>query len=121
PLSSVTSPTSGNAWSRRFLAKVFPIPEKEYRICADAYLCSLAPAAGLIGKIPEPLASYRIHGQNHFWLRSFDDKLKLGYDTHEQQCETLAHFLGAMGFRPDPDSWRSRSWYHRVRQSIQEI
>lgn len=31
-------PTSGNIFSRSFLNAIFPIPEEEFRICADEYL-----------------------------------------------------------------------------------
>lgn len=31
-------PTSGNVFSRVFLKEIFPIPEEEFRICADEYL-----------------------------------------------------------------------------------
>lgn len=36
-------PTSGNAWSRKFLEKVFPIPEEEYKTNTDYYLFLTAP------------------------------------------------------------------------------
>ena len=45
------SPTSGNAWSRRFLEQVMPIPEhvEYYRTCADEYLYTLATGLRPLG------------------------------------------------------------------------
>jgi hypothetical protein len=57
--------TSGNAWSRKFLDKVFPMPECEYRDCGESYLATLAPAFGLVKSVREPLATYRMH--QHSW------------------------------------------------------
>ncbi len=54
-------PTSGNLFSREFLSKVLPIPEQEWRGCADCYLVTAAPFFGSIGKLDEPLANYRLH------------------------------------------------------------
>ena len=74
--SYVHPPTSGNVFSRRFLAKVMPIPEEEYRISADLYLCTLAPLAGTVIDIEEALAQYRIHGANHCaTMLNFKDSL----------------------------------------------
>lgn len=63
--SYVHPPTSGNVFSRKFLQKAMPIPEQEYRISADLYLCTLAALAGDVIDIEENLAQYRIHGANH--------------------------------------------------------
>ena len=42
PLGHSNPPTSGNAFARRVLEQIMPMPEAEYRICADAYLVMLA-------------------------------------------------------------------------------
>src|SRR5262249_34656137 len=42
----LSPPTSGNAWSRRVLQSILPMPEKEYRQHADTYLATLAPLFG---------------------------------------------------------------------------
>ena len=59
-------PTSGTVYKRSALKEIFPIPEKIYRICADAYLKERSAFLGKIIKIPQPLAAYRIHGSNNF-------------------------------------------------------
>src|SRR5215211_6610694 len=59
-------PTSGNAWSRKYLNEIFPMPEVPSRqIAPDYYLMSLAPVYGKIRKLDgEPLGLYRVHGKN---------------------------------------------------------
>ena len=63
--SYVHPPTSGNVFSRSLLEKIMPIPEKDYRICADLHLCTLAALVGTVTDIEDVLAQYRIHGANH--------------------------------------------------------
>lgn len=59
----VTSPTSGNLFSRAFLEKVCPIPESgEWAETADGYINTCAPFYGRIIALAEPLGFYRIHG-----------------------------------------------------------
>ena len=60
--SVVSSPTSGNAFSRAFLAAVMPIPEELFRINADVYLLSRSPFYGKVVAVDEPLSLYRVHG-----------------------------------------------------------
>jgi glycosyltransferase involved in cell wall biosynthesis len=57
----MTAPTSGNVYSRSFLEKVFPIPEKEWDH-GDAYLNTCAPFYGGVAAVQSPLGYYRIHG-----------------------------------------------------------
>ncbi len=61
-----TPVTSGNAFSRDVLQQILPMPESEFRICADAYLVNLVPFYGEIISLNHPLGAYRIHGKN-FW------------------------------------------------------
>lgn len=59
-------PTSGNAFPRRVLESLFPIPEREYRTGAERFLVDLAPLFGPVVAVPEPCARYRQHGTNMF-------------------------------------------------------
>ncbi|MGB0718530.1 MAG: glycosyltransferase family 2 protein [Alphaproteobacteria bacterium] len=59
-------PTSGTVYKRADLKQIFPMPEDVYRICADAYLKERSAFLGKIAKIRQPLAAYRIHGENNF-------------------------------------------------------
>ncbi len=56
------SPTSGNAWSRPFLLRVFPLPTDLDWF--DYYLSILAPFYGDVVSIPTPGAIRRLHGAN---------------------------------------------------------
>jgi len=56
--------TSGNAWARDFLESLFPVPEDEYRSSAESYLATLAPAFGPVGRLLEPMSTYRMHGHS---------------------------------------------------------
>lgn len=62
-------PSTGLSFSRTFLEKVMPIPELEYRICADTYLADLAPFFGNVVGIEQPLSCFRIHDSNN-WSNS---------------------------------------------------
>ena len=59
-------PTSGSVFSRKFLERVFPIPESPYRICADSFLQVWAPVYGSLFCINYPMIGYRVHGKNAF-------------------------------------------------------
>src|SRR5690606_19344281 len=63
---STTPVTSGNAFSRRVLDAIAPVPEDRYRISADGYLCALAPLHGPVVAIDRTLGCYRIHGANRW-------------------------------------------------------
>lgn len=62
---TASAPTSGNAFAREFLARIMPMPEPSFRICADGYLLRASFFAAPIIAIDEPLSCYRIHGRNH--------------------------------------------------------
>jgi hypothetical protein len=56
--------TSGNAFSRAALEEVLPVPEEDFRMCADGYLVTVAPFHGPVMSLDEPLGAYRQHGSN---------------------------------------------------------
>ncbi len=123
PTSCQSSPTSGNAWSRRFLAKIFPMPEDVtyYKTCADEYMYTLAPVFGPIKALGQPQGSYRIHGSSIYSSRSFQDKLKMELEGHDQQTAALSRVLRRHGYQVDVDRWHRRSWFHRLQQGIHHI
>ncbi len=59
-------PTSANAFRREAMAKVMPIPEREYRMCAERYLVHLMPLLGPVASLDHVGASYRVHGDNAY-------------------------------------------------------
>jgi glycosyltransferase involved in cell wall biosynthesis len=62
----VWPPTSGNIFLRSALNSFMPIPEEEYRLCADLYVCTWVVGKGEIMAIEKDLGYYRIHGSNAF-------------------------------------------------------
>jgi glycosyltransferase involved in cell wall biosynthesis len=117
------SPTSGNAWSRRFLEHVMPIPEhvEYYRTCADEYLYTLAPAFGRLRTIADPQSCYRIHGRNIYSGRSFREKLDLELSGYDQQCAALSATLERNGMSVDLNQWKRHSWFHRLSLAISDL
>lgn len=59
-------PTSGNAFSRRALERVLPMPEQDYRISADAYLAGVVPLLGEVRSTDAVEGAYRVHGASGF-------------------------------------------------------
>ncbi len=57
-------PTSALSFKRGYLAKAMDVPEKRFRLAADAYLGSLVPFIGEVYGLDGCLALYRIHGSN---------------------------------------------------------
>ena len=57
---------SANAFRAESLRKILPIPEGEYRICADWYLVHLTALLGPVASLEEVGASYRVHGANSY-------------------------------------------------------
>lgn len=121
PSSSVSSPTSGNAWARRFVERVMPLPEPEYRISADAYLFGLAPGFGPIKRIEEPQGLYRVHGQNNYWGKTFEERMRTNHRALEQQWRVLAEHCRAAGIVANQTNWERRSYFHQLRAAVQEI
>jgi glycosyltransferase involved in cell wall biosynthesis len=123
PSNVASAPTSGNAWSGKFLKRVLPIPEDVayYRLCADEYLYTLAPVFGLVRTIPQPQGCYRIHGDNVYSSRSFRQKLDLELSGYDGQCRALSAALARNGMTVDVDSWKQHSWFHRLDRAISDI
>lgn len=66
PFDSPWLPTSGNAFSAAVLRRILPIPQDDYRICADWYLVHVSSLMGPVGAIDAPLGRYRVHPGNGF-------------------------------------------------------
>ena len=58
--------TSGNAFPRRVLERILPMPEAPYRVNADWYLQHLTPLLGPVRSLDEPLSRRRFHGDNAY-------------------------------------------------------
>ncbi|MBF2004720.1 MAG: glycosyltransferase family 2 protein [Chlorogloeopsis fritschii C42_A2020_084] len=59
-------PTSGLAYRRKALEKIFPIDCSKWRLCADGCLIYCTAFLGKVKTLNEVLGSYRIHGANHY-------------------------------------------------------
>jgi glycosyltransferase involved in cell wall biosynthesis len=125
PDSYVSPPTTGNAWSRRFLQDVLPLPESEYRQHADTYLYTLAPVFGTIRRVREPQAHYRVHGGNDYACRPADEKNRRNLEIYERRCDALSKYLASKGVRIDPGTWKERnpyySWMRRLSAATDEL
>jgi hypothetical protein len=121
PATSLSPPTSGNAWARHFLERVLPMPEPEHRVGADGYLYGLAPAFGTIGRVASPQAVYRVHGANNYHRMPVEERLRLGIRSFEQQWRLLEQHALEIGIPADRASWERRSYFHQLRAAIDEI
>lgn len=61
------TPTSGNAFPRQVLEAVLPIPEQDWRLCADLYLVLACATLGETADLGEVLGQYRVHGRNGYF------------------------------------------------------
>jgi glycosyltransferase involved in cell wall biosynthesis len=127
PLGHSNPPTSGNAFSRRALERMMPMPEVEYRICADAYLVMLASIYGELRRSLTPLSLWRRHGENRYngTRETVADRVAADLERYDALAVTLAVHLEAQGTRVDPDLWRNRNIGYRrldrVRSTLREI
>jgi glycosyltransferase involved in cell wall biosynthesis len=104
--------TSGNAWSRAFLERALPIPEREYGTgAAESYLAALAPAFGPVRRIPKPLGAYRMHAESASNRRPVADLIR----RQEAHRAALGGAFRAFGLEVDPDRWPPP---REVRQAI---
>lgn len=87
-------PTSGNVFSRRCLVEILPMPEEEFRICADLYLCLKIAPLGDIRALSEPMGIYRVHGGNNHTRFSLEParlrRRASAYVQHQRLAEEVA-------------------------------
>jgi hypothetical protein len=118
PSVSPEVPTSGNAWSRDFLDKVFPMPVAEFRLNADSYLSTLSAVYGEVRALPEAHSLYRVHGTNRYTLMSVSRKSARQLDMYIHRCELLAQHFGRLGTLVDPAVWQSGNWHYDYLQKL---
>ena len=97
-------PTSGNAWARRFLERVMPMPEVAagQRNHADAPLFALALLYGEARASQEVLGSYRLHGNNIYATLGLREQLERTLSMYADRCRLLAPDCDAIPF-PERD------------------
>jgi len=121
PGNHVSPPTTGNAWHRHFLDRVLPIPEMDFRICADMYLFELAPLYGAIKRVATPQACYRRHGQNAYAARDFDERVNLELWNYDRCCEALSKHCLDLDIDVNREAWKQHSWLYQIQFSVREI
>lgn len=125
PYSYISPPTTGNAWSRRFLKKVLPMDESQFRVSADAYLIMLALIFGTIRRILDPQGYYRRHGGNLFASKSELEMNRSLLEKYDYRCLVLTTYLRGLGVNIDSGYWKGRSayytWLHWQQIAIEEI
>jgi Glycosyl transferase family 2 len=124
PLGGEAPPTSGNAWSRRFLERVLPMPEQKFPINSDGYLVTLAWIYGVVRAVKEPLALYRGHGRNQFVSKPPALKRRRQREMYIRRCVALAQHLKAMNVPADVKEWRTRGpyqWEEHLRGAKREL
>jgi Glycosyl transferase family 2 len=121
PAGYMWPPTSGNAWARRFIEAVFPMPEFEYKTCPDLYLSVLAALFGPMKRIADPQALWRIHGENNSWLKPFDERLGDHLQRLDHCFDVLRGHCEATGAHVDPEVWKANSGLHRIHRATEEL
>jgi glycosyltransferase involved in cell wall biosynthesis len=112
--------TTGSAWSRWFLEKIFPIPEAEYQTCPDLYLSALAPLYGCMRRVSQPQGYWRNHDGNHSCRVTFEERLKVGLQRDDHCLRVLEKQCEAMGLNGDRLRWKANSWWHRLDLAAKE-
>jgi glycosyltransferase involved in cell wall biosynthesis len=120
PTNHLSAPTSGNGWSRRYLERIFPVPDL-FRQGADTYLFELAPFFGPIGRIEEPQSLYRKHGSNFHAKMTMEYKLQRQTAFYDVCVAKLQACFEGAERQIDPDLWRRNSWWHRHALAVAEI
>lgn len=64
----VFSPTAGMSIPTNLAMQIFPLPEAQWRICADSPMAYMAACLAPVGLVNEKLGYYRIHAKNEFAL-----------------------------------------------------
>jgi glycosyltransferase involved in cell wall biosynthesis len=118
--------TTGSAYRRTFLSRVFPMPEAPYRNGGDVYLITLAPIFGDVRTAHKPLGMYRAHEHNNFLGKRLNKERVRNYlRRFEANCSVLAKQLVLQGERPNVESWRERNfnylWPTRWLRAVSEI
>ena len=126
PDSYASPPTSGNAWSRRFLEQVMPLPEAEPLLgvgsaSPDEHLSMMAPLFGRVARIREPQGAYRVHEHNFYASLGFEARLEHDAKLHRFHCDALADRCRQLGLEADPERWVRESWYRALALAASEI
>ena len=114
-------PTSANAWSRRLLERILPMPEPPFRTCPDLWLAGLAPLYGRVESIDEPLGLWRKHRANFSWREDFAQRVSEGILRDELTMSAICRHAGELGLRAERERWRPHSWWGQIGGAVADI
>ena len=127
---------SGNAYPRKFLQSVFPLPDvRRSEGCGspngethwaarpgpDLYLATLAALHGRMKQVEEPQACYRMHGHNGYQSLKFEERLRFDLALFDYASKAAAEHCHKLGIPVNRDLWRANSWAHRVQRAARDI
>ncbi len=126
PQSYTSSPSSGNAWSRNFLKKIFPFPEIERNTefgsaGADDSMSSLAPLFGKVGTIKDPQATYRIHSESDYSGKSFDAKIRHQVIFSKFRSELFKDHCKRLNIDIKNCNWVTDVWFLDFQKALNKI
>jgi glycosyltransferase involved in cell wall biosynthesis len=112
PGAVVSTPNSGNAWSRPFLAEVFPLPLGPRGLGAETFLMDAAPLYGLVVTMNRSVATYRIHGKSMSDGKKTMSReiLARAVDGYTIRAAHLASLARKQGHSADATRWVSKNW-----------
>jgi cephalosporin hydroxylase len=113
--------TSGNAWPRWFLDLMLPLPEAEFTVSPDQFLCTQAPLFGGIAKVDEPQSSWREHGENSSRYQRIAEFSGAEIRRWEVCYEQLRRHFLAEGISVDVGVWKARSWIYQHLLTMTEL
>ncbi len=73
-------PTTGLTFKKSVLSQIFPVPESELKICADAYITRMALYFSKLKILDEVLGYYRVHSSNIFYNNLQKKRCGIIYD-----------------------------------------
>jgi glycosyltransferase involved in cell wall biosynthesis len=112
PGAVVSAPNSGNAWSKRFLRHVFPLPLGPRRLGAETFLMDAAPLFGLVKTMDQPVGVYRLHStsMSHAKRNINAQILSDVVDGYAMRFVHLAKIARLQGYGINESDWLSRNW-----------
>jgi glycosyltransferase involved in cell wall biosynthesis len=118
PFGYISPPTSGNAFARRLLEKILPMPRGVY---VDDYPSMWALVLGTVKSLAEPHGCFRVHARNNYGSMPFDDKLRKDLRYVDLCCDELGRYFQERGIVVDTEIWKRNSWHHRISTWVQSI
>lgn len=103
-----TPPGSGNAYSRKFLERFFPLGP-EHDAAPDSTCLALAPLMGEVVTIMKPLAKYRRHGENDSNIMRSPETFGKEVGRAMTRQNSIESVCGRLGIEPPPSDTLRRS------------